>query len=457
MLRNLPTVLIIAGSDPSAGAGSQQDLKVATLMGTYGLTVLTAITVQNSRGVQRLEPVAPDLVAAQLQAILADIPVKAIKIGMLATAAIVREVAAAVREVPAPVVVDPVLAASDGTPLLEEAGRRVLQEELLPLATVVTPNLAEAGLLTGRQVVDVAGMQDAAMALRQLGPQAVLIKGGHLAGPPVDVLAYGPQCYELPGERWDSTHTHGTGCTLATALAAGLAQGWSLPEAVQQARELVAEAIRWGLPLGQGRGPVHSAAPFLREVERHRVLQALEAAAQRLRANDISGLIPEVQSNLGYATVYPRGPEDVAAFPGRLLRTPTGLLIPQGPAFGASRHIAAVILTANRVFPQLRAAMNIRYVESVEDLAPLLHLRAAHFDRSQEPPQVKAREGSTLAWGVASVLDPQQPPPDLIWDRGDWGKEPMIRVLGKDPLDVVAKVLALQQALAAGESCQPNR
>jgi len=447
----MQTLLIIAGSDPSAGAGIQQDLKVATLLGTYGLTVLTAVTVQNSQGVQRLEPIAPDLVAAQLQAILTDIPIQAVKTGMLATAAIVREVAAAVRGLAAPLVVDPVLAASDGSPLLEEAGIRVLKEELLPLATVLTPNLAEAGLLTGREVRDVAGMKAAAQELRQLGPRAVLIKGGHLAGPPVDVWADGDNCYELPGERWPSPHTHGTGCTLATALAAALAQGRSLPEAVNQARELVAEAIRWGLPLGQGVGPVHSAAPFLREVDRQPVLQALAAAARRLLASDISGLIPEVQSNLGYATVYPRGPADVAAFPGRLLRTPTGLLIPKEPAFGASRHMAAVILTANRVFPQLRAAMNIRYLEQVEELGPLLHLRVAHFDRNQEPPRVKAREGGTLAWGVAAVLNPQEPPPDLIYDRGDWGKEAMIRVLGKDPMEVVTKVLALQQALAAGE------
>ncbi len=446
------TLLSIAGSDPSAGAGSQQDLKVATLTGVYGLTVITAITAQNSQGVQRWEPLAPDLVAAQLTSILSDIRVDAVKIGMLATAAIVRTVAAALRQVAAPIVLDPVLAASDGAILLEEAGIQVLKEELLPLTTVLTPNLAEAGLLLQRQITDVPGMAAAAQDLLRLGPQAVLIKGGHLAGPPVDVLADGHNLYHLPGERLPAPHTHGTGCALAAALAAHLAQGRSLPEAVNQARTLVAEAIRWGLPLGSGRGPVHTAAAFLREQERWAVLQALAAAAARLQANDITDLIPEVQSNLGYATIYPRGPEDVAAFPGRLLRTPQGLLIPREPAFGASRHIAAIILTANRLHPQIRAAMNIRFFEKVEVLAPLLHLQVAHFDRSQEPPEVKAREGSTLAWGVASVLDPGEPPPDLIYDRGEWGKEAMIRVLGNNPMDVVTKVLALQQALQAQDA-----
>ncbi|MGQ9920517.1 MAG: bifunctional hydroxymethylpyrimidine kinase/phosphomethylpyrimidine kinase [Desulfobacca sp.] len=444
------TVLLIAGSDSSAGAGIQQDLKVATLLGVYGLTVITAVTAQNSLGVQRWEPVAPDLVAAQLTALCGDIRVDAVKIGMLATAAIVREVAASLRQLTVPIVVDPVLAASDGSPLLSEEGVVAFREDLLPLATVLTPNLAEASRLLGREIGTVEAMVAAAQDLCRLGPRAVLVKGGHLTGAPVDVLAYGDQVYQLPGERLTVPHTHGTGCAMAAALAAHLARGEALPEAVNQARALVGEAIRWGLPLGQGRGPVNTAAPFLREQERLKVLQALQAAAARLQAEDITELIPEVQSNLGYATPYPRGVMDVAAFPGRLLRTPEGLLIPREPAFGASRHIAAVILTAQQSHPQMRAAMNIRFIEEVEALALLLHLKTAHFDRSQEPPEVKAREGSTLAWGVATVMSPGEPPPDLIYDRGDWGKEAMIRVLGTDPMDVVSKVLALQQALAAG-------
>ncbi len=448
----MKTVLIIAGSDPSAGAGLQQDLKVVTLMGAYGLSVLTAITVQNTQGVHQVEAVAPSLVAAQLQAVLADLPVNAVKIGMLANAGIVREVAGALRQVAAPIVIDPVLAASDGTPLLEASGLAAFKEELLPQATVLTPNLAEAGLLLGRTITDVADMTAAAKDLQRLGPKAVLIKGGHLSGPPVDILAYGEHCYEFTGERLASPHTHGTGCTLASALAACLAQGRTLPEAVKQARALVAEAIRWGLPLGQGTGPVHSAAPFYRESDRYPILQTLAAAAQRLQASGAAELIPEVQSNLGYTTLYPRGVEDVAAFPGRILRTKAGIYIPREPAFGASRHLAAVILTAHAIFPQIRAAMNIRYLESLTELAPLFHLKVAHFDRSQEPPEIKAREGSTLAWGVASVLQQADSPPDIISDRGEWGKEPMSRVLGKDPHEVVTKVLAIQQALRLGQA-----
>lgn len=448
---SLPVLLLIAGSDPTGGAGVQQDLKIATLLETHGLTVVTALTVQSGQGVEQVQPVAPEVVQAQLKALLGAVRPTAIKIGMLATAAIVEVVAEALAHLPSDisVVLDPVLAASDGTPLLDAPGAQALIARLLPRTTVLTPNLPEAARLTGLPVVNLEDMTVAARRLAALGPQAVLLKGGHLAGEPVDLLFDGKNCYQLPGVRSANPHTHGTGCALATALAAGLAHGRSLPEAVHQARELVAEAIRYGLPLGPGRGPINPLARFQRELDRHPVLEQLKAAARRLQEADLSPLIPEVQSNLGYATRYPRGPEDVAAFPGRILKTPRGILIPQAPEFGASRHIASIILTVMQVHPEHRAALNLRYLPEIQALADLLHFRVASFDRRQEPAAIKAREGSTLAWGVASVLSPDEPPPDIIFDEGDWGKEPMLRLLGRDPLEVVGKALALQQALRA--------
>jgi hydroxymethylpyrimidine kinase/phosphomethylpyrimidine kinase len=446
----MKTVLIIAGSDPGAGAGLQQDLKVATLLGTYGLTVVTALTVQNSRGVTAVHPVAAEVVAAQLEAVLSDFPVAAVKLGMLATAAIVGAVAARLRELNLPVVLDPVLAAGAGAPLLEEAGLAALKAELLPLAQLLTPNVPEASRLTGLQITTPADLEEAARRLKSLGPRWVLAKGGHLPGEPVDILTDGKNSYSLPGSRLAAPHHHGSGCALATACAAGLALGLTVPEAVNQARRLVAQALRFGLPLGQGVGPVNPYAPFAREMARHQVLQALQEAAARLQREDITPLIPEVMTNLGYAAPYPEGPQDVAAFPGRLLKSPRGLIIPAPPAFGASQHIASIILTAMQTHPELRAAMNIKYLEGIEDLAPLLHLETASFDRSQEPPEIKTREGGTLAWGVASVLKAGEPPPDLIYDKGDWGKEAMARLLGPDPMSVAEKALALKNALQIG-------
>ncbi|MBM4296088.1 MAG: bifunctional hydroxymethylpyrimidine kinase/phosphomethylpyrimidine kinase, partial [Deltaproteobacteria bacterium] len=280
----MKTLLIIAGSDPGAGAGLQQDLKVATLLGAYGLTVVTALTVQNSLGVKAVHPVAPEVVAAQLDAVLADFPVDAVKIGMLANAAIVRTVAGRLKAAPAvPLVLDPVLAAGDGAPLLDEAGISVLKEELFPVTFLLTPNAPEAARLSGLEVETPEQLADAARRLQTQGPQWVLAKGGHLPGEPVDILTDGKNSYHLLGARLKAPHHHGSGCLVASACAAGLAQGLSLPEAVNRARQLAAQALRWGLPLGRGRGPVNPYAPFVRDLARYEVLEALKAAAQRLQ------------------------------------------------------------------------------------------------------------------------------------------------------------------------------
>ncbi len=443
----MKTVLIIAGSDPGAGAGLQQDLKVTTLLGGYGLTVVTALTVQNSQGVTAVHPVAPEVVAAQLDAVLGDFPIDAVKVGMLATPAIVRTVARCLKDLDAPLVLDPVLAAGGGFPLLTADGISLLTEELFPLTYLLTPNAPEAARLAGLEVRTVGDLEEAARRLKNLGPRWVLAKGGHLPGEPVDVLTDGKNVYHLPGVRLTAPNHHGSGCLLASACAAVLAQGLSVPEAVNRARGLTAQALKYGLPLGRGTGPVNPYAPFARDLARLEVLAALETAAARLEKEGIEPLIPEVMSNLGYATLYPEGPQDVAAFPGRLLSGLQGLLIPAPPAFGASRHISAVILTAMNTHPELRSAMNVKFFEGLDDLAPLLHLRVASFDRGAEPPEVKAKEGSTLAWGVASVLKPGEPPPDLIYDRGEFGKEPMIRILGPTPMSVAEKALALKNAL----------
>jgi hydroxymethylpyrimidine/phosphomethylpyrimidine kinase len=463
----MKTVLIIAGSDPGAGAGLQQDLKTATLLGTYGLTVATALTVQNSRGVQAVHPAAPEVVAAQLAALLSDFPVHAIKIGMLATVAIGRAVAGKLKDflgggpgkrnslaVPPnkpPLILDPVLAAGRGEGLLDEEGIEVLKEELLPLTHILTPNVPEAERLTGLEIKTPAALEEAARHLQAMGPEWVLAKGGHLPGLPVDILTDGKNAYHLEHPRLDAPHHHGSGCLLATALAAHLANGLAVPEAVNRARQLVQQALKYGLPLGQGVGPVNPYAFFARDAARHAVLKSLQTAGERLVAEDLSPLIPEVMSDLGYAALYPEGPGDVAAFPGRILKTPRGTLIPEPPAFGASEDMAAVILTVMQFFPHLRAAMTVKYAAGIEELAPKLHLRAGSFDLSQAEIEAKERDPARGVLSVLKRLRSWEPPPDLICDKGGWGREPLIWILGENPLHLAEKALALKNSLPGTE------
>ncbi len=250
-------VLAIAGSDSGGGAGIQADLKTMLALGVHGMTVVCAVTAQNSVGVQGYWELPPEAVAAQLDSVLDDIGAQAIKTGMLASAQIVRTVSARLATVDAPVVVDPVAVSKHGDSLLSPGAIDALTNALLPLATVVTPNLLEAELLTGAPIADEAQMRVAADRIAALGPAWVLVKGGHLPGYPVDLLrAPDGEVIRYPGRRIASRHTHGTGCTLASAIASHLAMGADVPSAVESAKEYVTGAIDGGFALGAGIGPV---------------------------------------------------------------------------------------------------------------------------------------------------------------------------------------------------------
>ncbi|HWP35417.1 MAG TPA: bifunctional hydroxymethylpyrimidine kinase/phosphomethylpyrimidine kinase [Thermodesulfobacteriota bacterium] len=263
-------VLTIAGSDPSGGAGIQADLKTFAAFRVYGMAALTALTVQNTCGVRGFTALDPDFVVAQVEAVLDDIPPAAAKTGMLANAAIVRALARLFGRRPIPhLVVDPVMVATSGDLLLEPDAVEAVRSELLPLAAVITPNRPEAETLLGRPIASAADAADAARELARLGPRAVLLKGGHAGGgeapQAVDLLYDGRALHELALPRLDTPHTHGTGCTLSAALAAGLARGWPLLEAARRAKRFVWDGLAHGFPVGRGRGPVNHLVPAVLE------------------------------------------------------------------------------------------------------------------------------------------------------------------------------------------------
>jgi hydroxymethylpyrimidine/phosphomethylpyrimidine kinase len=257
------TALTIAGSDSGGGAGIQADLKTFAAHGVFGTSAITAITAQNTLGVTAVAPVAPALVAAQIDAVASDIGADATKIGMLASADIVRVVAAALRRHGLRrVVLDTVMVAKSGARLLDPDAVTALAAELLPLADVVTPNVPEAEALTGLAIRSVGDLHAAAARLVSMGARAAVVKGGHLDGPAVDVLYDGASSVELRADRIAGRHTHGTGCTFSAAIAARLARGDSLEGAVRGAKDYVTRAIAQAPGLGHGHGPLrHDVAP----------------------------------------------------------------------------------------------------------------------------------------------------------------------------------------------------
>jgi hydroxymethylpyrimidine/phosphomethylpyrimidine kinase len=258
-------VLIIAGSDSGGGAGIQADIKTVTMLDAFAMTAVTALTAQNTEGVFGVLPIAPNFIRQQIEIVLDDIGADALKTGMLHDAAVIETVAAVIAERAAavPLVVDPVMVAKGGAPLIEPGAIDALKRLLVPRAAVLTPNLPEAEILAGHTIDNLAVMQTTAGELLGLGCQAVLLKGGHLPGDTVyDVLATGSGLRVCDSPRIDSRHTHGTGCTLASAIAASLAQGLAIEPAVERARLYVQRAIASAPGLGHGQGPLNHAHPL---------------------------------------------------------------------------------------------------------------------------------------------------------------------------------------------------
>jgi hydroxymethylpyrimidine/phosphomethylpyrimidine kinase len=257
----IPRVLIIAGSDSGGGAGIQADLKTVSALGAFGMTAITALTAQNTTGVYGVLEIEPKFVVKQIEACVSDIGCDVVKTGMLASIAIIDVVAAAISgHKLGPLVVDPVMIAKSGSPLLKPDAIAALKTKLLPVAAVVTPNLHEAGALTGREIKTLTQMKEAARAIHDLGPENVVVKGGHLENIAADVLYDGREFTEFRAERIDTMNTHGTGCIFASAIAANLAHKKTVLESVTAAKDFITAAIRAGLAIGKGYGPANPMA-----------------------------------------------------------------------------------------------------------------------------------------------------------------------------------------------------
>ena len=452
----LPVALTIAGSDSGGGAGIQADLKTFAVMGVHGTSAITSITAQNTVEVRAIHDVPPEVVASQIEAVADDIGVDAAKTGMLSNRGIIEAIVKPLDRYGFPLVVDPVMIAKSGARLLREDAVEALIKLIIPRATVVTPNMPEAERLVGFKINGLEGMREAARVIvEEYGAEAAVVKGGHGGGDySIDILYYKGEYHELKAPRIYTGTTHGTGCSFSAAIAAGLAKGRSVPEAVRVAKELITTAIDYGLALGSGHGPVNPVAWLYIPAERYRVLEAVEEAVGILVENGrlVSRLVPEVLMNIGMAlpSPYARTPMDVAAIPGRIARYRDGILVKAKPEFGVSRHIANAILAAMKYDPGVRAAANIRLDHSVAEAISRAGLSHSQFSREEEPREVKEREGATTPWGVSRAIEKVGGVPDAILDWGEHGKEPLAIILGRDAVEVARKIVAIARLLPGG-------
>jgi len=448
--RKVPCAMTIAGSDSGGGAGIEADLKTFSALGVFGTCAITAITAQNTLGVREIFPVPPEIVRAQIQAVLEDIPVKIAKTGMLYSREIMEVVAESVDSYGIKLVVDPVFRAGTGSSLIIEEDKNSLIEFILPRANILTPNLFEAEAISGLRINSLEDMKRAAQKITEFGAEAVIIKGGHLGTTSRKVydVFYHQESFRIFEKQRMNIKPHGGGCTFSAAIASFLAKGKSLEQAVEKAERFIEISFRGAIKVGSGRTPVNPMAFLYNKSERVEVMEQVEKAAKMIEENPrFLPYAAEVGTQIAMATPFPCGRMDVAAIEGRIVRI-RDRLKEAGPArFGASRHMANIILTVMKYDPEIRSAMNLHYDPRLVEAFRRVGCKVAGFDRSREPPEIKHAEGKSLSWGTEEAIRTIGEVPDIIYDKGEVGKEPMIRVLGGDALEVVNKALKAIESL----------
>jgi hydroxymethylpyrimidine kinase/phosphomethylpyrimidine kinase len=447
-------LLTVGGSDSSGGAGIQADIKTFAALGFHGTSAITAATAQNTLGVKKVYPLAPEAVAAQMEALFEDFEISAAKTGMLHSKEIVSQVAEFFEIGKIPLVADPVIAAEAGGRLLEPAAFDLLIKRLIPLARVVTPNIFEAEAITGIKVIDEKSALEAGEAILDLGAGAVVVTGGHLEGNDVLVTAKGH--FIIRGEMVTGGN-HGVGCTYSAALTAYLARGWSLERAAATAKKFAAASVKKSINVGRGASPVNPLGEGLERAERFAVVTEVQEGVDLLLEEPaFRHLIPEVGSNLGMAISGASGPQDVAAVEGRMVKVGPRVKACGVIRFGASSHVARILLSAMSFDPETKAGMNIRYGPDVLDAIRTLGLTASSFSRENEPTGSK-----TMSWGTAEAIKSFRsgagfearsaaratgPVPQVIWDRGGPGKEPMVRLLGTSAGEVASMAVRIARS-----------
>ena len=439
----MPCALTIAGSDSGGGAGIAADLKTFAALGVHGLCVVTAVTAQNTRGIDATFELPSEFVTQQLDTVMRDFKVEWAKTGMLYSAGVIKAVRAGVRKYKLRAVVDPVMVAATGVRLLREDAFDSLVK-LLGDAEVVTPNVKEAERLSGVKIKSRQDIRKAARGIAKLGSKVVLIKGGHFPGREViDTIFVGGKFIELKGPRVVSEPTHGTGCSFSAAITAELAKGASIEQAVCVAKGFIARAIEGRLEVGKGLKPVNPLAALLLDAEKGRAVEEVWAAAQLLVSEPaFVELLPEVGSNIARALPNARSPSEVVGLSGRIVRVGERASLMGFPTLGGSEHVANLVLTAMRHDPKIRAGLNLRFSNEIVGSCRKLGFCVGQFDRRLEPKGVK-----TMVWGVEQAIKKAGRVPDVIFDRGAVGKEPMVRLLGRSAIELAERALRIAKIL----------
>jgi len=430
-------VLSIAGSDPSSGAGIQGDIKTFTALGAYGLSVITAVTSQNTSKFFDAEPVSPQIIKSQLRSILSDFQVDAIKVGMVYSKKAIMAIHSELKRIKVPIILDPVFESTTGGILLQRDSFSYFKKLLIPIAYIITPNVLEAEKLANMKIRSLEDFKKAAIMIQKMGVRCVLIKGGHIQGDRVtDVLLKDKIFYTFSQNRIRFTG-HGGGCTFSAALCVNVAKGQRLRDAVKSAQEFTLQSMKKAVKVGRGISVVGQGRIDLIETD------LSHAITRFVGVEGVYQHIPECQTNFVYSGPNPKSIVDILGLEGRIVKTGKSVTVVGSLKYGASKHVASAVLEITKKFPIIRSALNMKYDKKIIGKAITKKLFVSCYDRNVEPYKVKSKGGKTISWGISSAIKAARICPDIIYHEGDIGKEPMILIFGENPKAVLAKILKI--------------
>ena len=419
-------ILTVGGSDPSSGAGIQSDIRTFSDFDAYAFTAITAITSQNTKQVSNIEPVSKKSLKSQLNSILSDFHIDAIKIGMVYNSDIIKIIHSEFRNNHVPIIVDPIIKSTTGNLLLKKSALSDYKKMIIPLANIITPNKYEAKILSG-----VSNVRNAAKKIQILGAESVIVTGASTSKDKIsDFVLEKNKEYEIMG-KMIPIQNHGSGCNYSASLTVLLAKQYTLNQAVKIAKNYVYNSIKRSKNIGKGVRITHT-------TNSNEKMELIESIKNFKQIKNVYKTIPECQTNFVYSKINPKTIKDVLGVSGRLVKSGKEVVTAGEIMYGGSHHVATAVIQVNRKFPNIRSSLNIKFNPKIISKARSCGLTVLKYDRSKEPRKSKQQEGSSIKWGINHALKSKSP--DLIYHKGDMGKEPMILIFGEKPNDIIKKI-----------------
>ena len=427
-------ILSIGGSDPSSGAGIQSDIKVFSKLDIHCLTVITAITGQNTSNFGMVEPVSKNILENQLESIITDFKIDGIKIGMVYNSEIIKTLYHHLKKLKIPIVVDPVIKSTTGGMLIEKAAIIDFKKFIIPLATIITPNKFEAEILTKMKINSINTPEKIAKKIQRMGAKNIVITGIKIKNKKISdfVLEKNKKYYITDKEI--SKINRGSGCIHSASVLYSIVKNKNIKKALEFAKKNTFNSIKNSKKIGKGIA--------ITNMEESNEMKLLNSINEFTKIKNIYKNIPECQTNFVYSKQKPKSIKEILGISGRIVKSGEEVIVAGDLVYGGSKHVATALLTVNKKYSKIQSAINLKYKNETISKIKKLKLTTYDYDRNHEPKNVK-NGGSTIEWGIKNAIKNSTKPPDIIYHKGDFGKEPMIIVFAETPDIVIKKILKI--------------